>query len=117
MISCSWKKFLSSCEGVVALGTLARLANTYTALCTHTGVHRVPAPAAFPWGTWLGEVGASWPKVLQEESGAGEQSEGSHAGVCREAGQYSCLHCSAVAATVPGLLLGAGHMPVPFVPS
>lgn len=57
MISRSWKKFLSSREGVAALGTLARLANTYTASAhTRTGARRVPAPAAFPWGdpAWRG---------------------------------------------------------------
>lgn len=37
MISRSWKKFLSSCKGVAALGTVARLANTYAAPCTRTG--------------------------------------------------------------------------------
>lgn len=117
MISHSWKKFLSLCKGVAALGTLARLANTYAALCTHTGARRVPAPAAFPQGTQLGETGASWPRVLREESGAGEQSKGPRAGVCGVAGQYSRLHCSALAAAVPGLSLGASRMPAPFVPS
>lgn len=116
MISCSWKKFLSSCKGVAVLGTLA-LANTYTALCTRTGARHVPAPAAFPQGTWLGEIGALWPRVLWEESGAGEQSKGPHAGACGGAGQYSRLHRSALAAAVLGLSLGAGRMPAPFVPS
>lgn len=117
MISRSWKKFLSSCEGVAVLGSLGRPANTYTALCTRPGARRVPAPAAFPWGTWLGEIGASWPRVLGEESGAGEQSKAPRAGVCGGAGQYSSLHRSALAAAVLGLLLGAGRMPVPFIPS
>jgi len=117
MISCSWKKFLSLCEGVAELGVLACLVNTYTALCTRTGMRCVPAPAVFPLETQLGEVGASWPRVLQEESGAGEQSEGPCTGVCGGAGQYSCLHRSALAATMLGVLLAAGRMPVPFVPS
>ncbi|XP_075298238.1 SH3 domain and tetratricopeptide repeat-containing protein 2 isoform X3 [Opisthocomus hoazin] len=47
----------------------------------------VPAPAVFPLETQLGEVGASWPRVLQEESGAGEQSEGPCTGVCGGAGE------------------------------
>lgn len=65
---------------------------------TH-GAHRVPAPGAFPWGTRLGEFGASWPRVLWEESSAGEQSKGPRAGVCGGAGQYSRSHRSAM----PGL--------------
>lgn len=92
MISRSWKKFLSSCEGVAVLGSLGRPANTYTALCTRPGASRVPAPAAFPWGTWLGEIGASWPRVLGEESGAGEQSK---APVCAEE-QVSTAACTAL---------------------
>ncbi|XP_029854127.1 SH3 domain and tetratricopeptide repeat-containing protein 2 isoform X1 [Aquila chrysaetos chrysaetos] len=92
MISRSWKKFLSSCKGVAALGTLARLANTYAAPCTRTGARRVPAPAAFPRGTRLGEIGASWSRVLREESGAGEQSKGPCAGVRGGAGE-ECDSC------------------------
>lgn len=117
MIRRSWKKFLSSCEGVAVLGSLGRLANTYTALCTRPGTRRVPASAAFPWGTRLGETGASWPRVLREESGAGEQSKALRAGVCGGAGQYSRLLRSALAAAVLGLWLAAGRMPVPFIPS
>ncbi|XP_064315109.1 SH3 domain and tetratricopeptide repeat-containing protein 2 isoform X1 [Phalacrocorax carbo] len=92
MISRSWKKFLSLCEGVAVLGTLAWLANTYTVLCTRTGARCVLALATFPWGTWLGEVGASWARVLQEEGTAGEKREGPHAGTRAGEGE-ECDSC------------------------
>lgn len=103
MISRSWKKFLSSREGVAVLGTLA---NTYTALCTRTGARHVPVPAAFPRGTQLGEVGALWPRVLREGSGAGEWSKGPHVRRRSRSVQPLAPLCPSTAPTITGLSLG-----------
>lgn len=110
MISCSWKKFLSLCEGVAALGTLARLANTYTALCTHTVRTASRRREHSPGGRGLESLDLHGQEFSGRKAVLGSRARGPVQACAEE--QVSTAARTSLPCWVS---LGAGRMPVSFI--
>lgn len=110
MISCSWKKFLSLCEGVAVLGTLARLANTYTALCTHTVRTASRRREHSPGGRGLESLELHGQEFSGRKAVLGSRARGPVQACAEE--QVSTAARTSLPCRVS---LGAGRMPVSFI--